>query len=431
MKRTLADIFLGDSCGHSAAVQSHVRGILGGNADFVVNFERNPSLGERKCLRLDLESDNLIRRLTGFRNGDDARDAFESCGGDQLFADLSQHRRQYEEIYVQSAVSALKSKDLGPSELIESIGAEFERQHCDYHSTRNRESRLPAINMFLLPFVYVFGGIRMDVIGLLPYYNLKKDQVSLLIHNATPLVVKSWASQWAFHPSLQWCLKNASSEISEGQEMPEITIFADGMDVPVQKSMNQLTQKAQYGKKSEKHAHHALRSILFSTRDRAIVSCTSFAGSRLSEQSMVRRSKLLQKLESEAAQSKQKIKVNLIVDRGFYWLKGKKKSSTNDSGPLQSSFKWLEISLILPVHLNAPSQGRRGGVQKRSQFEQDEVFHNVHVASERQVNERAVGLFKLAKMMDQRQLHLDLVPMIDDFLNLAWAIANYSIPIPE
>lgn len=74
--------------------------------------------------------------------------------------------------------------------------------------------------------------------------------------------------------------------------------------------------------------------------------------------------------------------------------------------------------------------GRGHGVKgapkpkKRTQHEESEVVYNRDVAAARWVNEVAVGQLKQCHLF-QRRLDLSIMPLIDDLILIAAALANF------
>lgn len=365
--------------------------------------------------------------LTGFRDVATARKEFEKAGGHAVFGSLARHGTALDAESLKRALEiALDQMPGCGAELQAAYAAVFARRvHGDSKaSQQGRKPIVDSFHLFLLPFMYVHGGMLQAWAPFLPGVGVSQSHFSRLVTVATPVVSWSWASNYYCKRGLAWLLQNARPSLDtppllSNAAHADIVLFIDGMSLEAEKSDTGIEQKELFDWSKDKMP--LLRVLVVTTADGTIVEISEVSGGRATEVMVARSMAMIERLSAEAWQLQREVRLHFIVDRGFLDLA----NSVHEQ-------RWpnLNVTIDIPHHLNPPvGRGKyvRGApkAKKRKQHEAQEVEYNRMVAAVRWVNEVAVGALKRCRLL-QHRIDLSVVHNITAFLHIAAALVNYQ-----
>lgn len=399
-----------------------------------VEIGRLQRLEDERVAAADLGVEALpvstFHALTGFRNVQEAREEFDKAGGDAFFGSLGRHDVPLDADYVLYARGRLLHQLPGLGDIVEAATDAVLRRNV--HSTsrrsdRGRKPRVSNFHVFLLPFIYLYGGMPQWASPFLPGIGVTQAQFSRLLNVSAPHVAAEWAPHYYRRRSLVWLLQNAvpaaeTPLLLHKARAADIVLFIDGAPMDVEKSRSGVEQKILFDWSKTKKP--MVRVLVVADTSGRIVEVSSATGGRVTEVTVAHSMGLIERLNEEARVLDVHIKLHFIVDRGFL-----------DFCKAVRARVWgnVNVSLDIPHHLNPPmGRGRRPHGQPkaklRKQHTADEVAYNRSVAAQRWINESAVGALKRCHLF-QRRIDLSVMKNIDEFLAIAAALVNYRIQL--
>lgn len=381
------------------------------------------SLGNLECIRMDSLADDLVCVFTGFKSGQKVKEEFLACGGDELMAKVDLHAPWRSKEALPRVVEQLKRKRMVQESVLNDVvqrlqnDGSFERKA----KKRSRTSKVPRVNLFLLPFVVLRLALPLKAVGALSFYYLSASQISLALRNVLEILAPVWQQRWCPPRSLSWLEKYC---VEDGK----LVIMVDGTDVETEKPMEAYMQRMLYGKKNKHLAHVAARFLTFSSKDQWLVHLSSPGAASLSEVAMLRHDDFLTRLDEEARRANRLVEVEVILDRGYYFWKPDPKWTN------------LRVTRTIPSHLVAPGtkkekrenkekKARGEKVPKRMFFPKLEALRNKIVAKRRIRNEQANRRFKVGRLF-RKVLPIKLLPRLRKLTIIAWGQANMAAKCP-
>jgi hypothetical protein len=289
-----------------------------------------------------------------------------------------------------------------------------------------------SFHCFLLVFLYVHGGVLEFQAPILPGIEVSQSHFSRLLNNYTPVVASNWAALYYRQRDLAWLRAHAGPGLLHCSERTtkaahdlnllaaDIVLAYDGGTVKCEKSYGGREQKQMYdyGKDNQPE----VRLIIVTSLDGGIVEMNRATGGRSNETTVAENIGLLERIDREAAAAGERVKIHLLLDRGFYFFKQALEKQ-----------QWAAVTITfgIPYHVVKPvgrGHKRPKGEKKRTQVEPEEVEVNRQVASERWINEWSVGRLKHCRLF-HRLLDLSILHHIDDFFAIAAALCNFSVGI--
>jgi hypothetical protein len=373
-------------------------------------------LKDREIISIATEAKRTVRAITGFPDSERLWDEYMACGGPQLFDGLDLHQRRYVADDLHEAGRRLVLSCKYPREQIEAAVKEVLKQHVERERTRRLHTRLPRENIFAVVWAVVGGGLRLDVIAALPYFHLSTTQLSLLIHNALPLVAKAWQERWC--PPVPLTLEWLRANCTDAQGTLRLVMLADGTDVDMERSANRRTARFMYGTKKKTLKHHAVRQIVWSNSRGEILRVSPIAAASFSEVALLERDGFLDNINQLARASQSVVEVCLVLDRGYYSLREHIREQ-------KGRYSSLRLTLEMPAHLISPGRRPKGALKvlKRKFFTNAEVLNNRKTASRRACNEIANLRLKWCRIF-QRRIPLSLMASMGHYQTLAVGLAR-------
>jgi hypothetical protein len=254
--------------------------------------------------------------------------------------------------------------------------------------TWHHSSHVPFVNLFLLPFVVLFSGMTLQLIGALRYFKLHKSQIVLLFGNVLPLIAPAWERRWCSVRSLLWLLEHCT-------ENCVFRLRVDGTDVEFDRPHSFWLARLLFGAKSKSLKHYAGRFLFFINAHKWIVHATTMATAFMSEVAMLDADGFLRELD---AQCTEPLNLELILDRGYYFYKP------------PSDFQFLRVIKRLPAHLNAPEtreerRQRKAKHEKRTKrtfYDSVEALRSKQIQRLRNAVEQANSVFKRPRLFKHR-----------------------------
>ncbi len=373
-------------------------------------------LHKRQVLSIANEPRRTIRAITGFPDAQCFWNEYLACGGHALFDQLDGRMRQYSVEELREAAQRLVDAVKYPADEVWAALGDLLEKHKRGGRVRPFRLRIPRENLFGAVWAVVAGGLRLDVIAALPYFHLSEPQLSLLVHNALPLVANAWQERWCppVPLTLQWLRANCTDKGG----LVRLVVLADGTDVDTERSGNRRTARFMYGTKKKTLKHHAVRQIVWSNMDGQIVRVSPLAAGSYSEVELLEHDGFLDNINLLAKESGSPMEVCLILDRGYYTLRD---HINADKGRYAS----LRIVVEMPTHLTSPGRRPKGApkIPKRTHFLNLEVCNNRLVASRRACNEIANLRLKWSRLF-QRRIPLSLMPSMGHYQTLAVGLAR-------
>lgn len=405
----------------------------------------NPPLHERELLRLDCESDDRVRKLTGFASGAEMRKVFLELGLDELLRHVPRDRRTYKRERFEDAFELLKKKGYVPQDSFERCHKRFNKGEYKFSFDEidwddDHYSRVPDINIFGLVCVIVFGGLDFGTVACLPYFNLSEQQTALLFNNAVCVVAPVMSEVWAPRVrSRKWLEENCRPPVlveteseCEGDSLDghddeahvptarearraiycsDMVFLIDGMDRKCEHSTNMLDQAEEYGVKTKALMFHGVRWSVVSNLAGHVVFRSRGVAHSVSETDLVVKGGFLDMLDKAFSGVEKKRRVALVCDRGYFKLNVKE---------LNKKLKNVVLTLFKPTHLNTPYEKTD---VVRTQQTADNAELNILVASIRSVNENT-NLRVVQCKFYEHTIPLALLHALDEIDEVADSLAN-------
>ena len=372
--------------------------------------------------------------LTGFKSAAVAKEQFFMAGGDLVFGNVSHHQTFLDAESLMYAVGAVTLQYPDCTREIRAAENVVLRRREDSGEAKDRRGRQPQVDsfhLFLLMFMYVHGGMMQFTGPFLPGICVSEAQVSRLLRNGVPVVAAEWATLYYGQRSLSWLLKHAGPEhdmsqykheprqFAEDMRRAHIVLALDGGTVKCEKSHGGREQKALFDWSKDGQAE--VRVLVLGTVGGVIVEVTQVTGGRTTEVEIAKEMLILERLDLEAFESQKKVRVHLLLDRGFYNFKHALENR---------KYKALVVTVGIPNHLVAPvGRGHRKSKEdkksERKFYSKEHADENREVASERWVNEWEVGALKHARLF-HRLLDLSILHDIDNFFAIQAALVNFD-----
>jgi hypothetical protein len=390
------------------------------------------SLCERSMRNID---DKVFYRVTGFLNARDAAGEFEKAGGENVFGSARRDRTFLDPVRMPDVRKLLHLQFPRQQELVD--------RGCDQLAQKLEEESLPrgrggappavdAFHLFLIPFVYIYGGLDESLAPILPGISVSQSHFSRLLRVSAHLVLEKWVPLYYCKRDLAWLCSHCGPNHMPGRFdrlepqmrdkllMSSIVLLIDGATFLSEKSGGGRQQKHMYD--WSKDSAQEARVLLICDLYGRILHVSPSVGGRTFEVEVAATLQILEDLNSDALASQVSLHVTFVVDRGF-------RDFVLSKG--NTSWSNLTVDFVIPHHLNVP--GKRGHrktaeekAAKRKQHDESEVQTNRSVASVRWINEWSVGALKHCRLF-HRLLDLTILPHFDTYLEIAAAISNYHV----
>jgi len=360
-------------------------------------------------------SNSTVKAYTGFESATDANEEFFACGGNELFSELRFGVAVHDSGVIADAGAAVLQSRLFHGDVVARVVAEAKKKAEESKQPRQRHGSppVPALNLFLLPFVVVNSGMTMAQIAALPFYCADKSELGKWLHNVLQVMLPVWERRWCPARNLSWLKENCSNAAGR------ITLFVDGVDFEFEKFLSFYLQRLLWGVKSKHLAHPAVRSLVCTNEQMDLVFVTQPAGAVASEVCILLLDGFFRRINDEAAKMGEVVDMEVVVDRGYYdWTQF-------------DSFSNLRVTKLTPDHLVAPEnkeakkarKARREKRQKRVFFSGKEALASKVIQRRRQVNERGNRLLRKGRFYSRR-ISLKWLSKIGRFVKLSHGFAN-------
>lgn len=378
---------------------------------------------DRPLVSLASEPNRVVRDLTNFKSGRQLVEEFVAVGGPQLFTSLDRSQRKYDQEAMEEGARLLIESKKWPEDVVkEALAAVAAAGHFAMNPVRSHHGRYP-VNLFALPFALLGGGLRLTTIGTLPYWNLSESQVSLVLSNILKLIVRPFRARWCPPLTAEFLKMHAVTQGAAGEHVRVyLTVMADGSDIEVQSSKNRRTQRMMYGTKKKTLKHNAVRVIVWTTERGCVLRVSKPAAASISEIDILEHDRFLDDLNHVAFNAGEVWDVDVVVDRGYFFL------SLDKTAGQQKRYGNLNLHKVMPHHKDVPTRRKKSEPkrEKRSRFLGQEALFNKQVASRRAKNEVANAFIKCNRLL-HGVLDLSLLHIIDDLMILAWGMANMRL----
>lgn len=378
---------------------------------------RNKELEEKLRGSMYEMKDKLFRLCTGFESVAVALEELRISGCEDL---LSSVRRS-------GIVIPAEVMDNAVNRLIVALPdiADLLRTACDAIKTKdeqllNRQKKrtgappvVDAKHLFLIPFVYVYGGFMQWQASFLPGLHVNQSQFSVLLATTLPIVVERWVPRYYRARGIDW-LKQHCGPRDVDPEGTDFVLFYDGCKIRTEKSAGLREQKMSFNGKEKTNLVH----FLGLTNEKGwFVEVTDMMGGRFTESNMPWLLNFWDAIDEEARSRNISVKARFIVDRGFRNNITKIRDEQD-----KESWKWknLHVQMDSPVHLG----------DNRSQVEADEAELNRRIQARRWVNEKAFAFFQHSRLF-AGILEMNSLAQVNSFQKIAVAIANMRQGCPS
>jgi uncharacterized small protein (DUF1192 family) len=381
-------------------------------------------------------SNECFHALTGFPSFQEAWNDFNGCGGETVFGLVGRHSTFLPKESVDNAARTLKDQFPGFQGLLDRAQTTVSARRSKNQEKTSRSGRpvhVEPFALFLLPFMYVYGGALESWSEFLPGISCSSSHFSRLLQIATPLVCKHWVPLYYSVRNLNWARANATPHMERTQysedrhfcpELREadIVCLLDGLSVRMERSSTIIEQKHDFDWSKDKEV--VMRSLVLCNLRGSILHITQAVGGRTFEVAIAEQMTFLDMWNTDATSQNLHTKVHLVVDRGFHdyvqWIQRN-----------QEKWPFLTITTSMPSFLNpVKHRGERYTAEekanKRTQFDGVEAQQNREIASVRWVNEASVGQVEACHLF-KRVLDLSILHHVNHFLKIAAALANRPV----
>ncbi len=355
---------------------------------------------------------------TGFR---DAQHALRELQESECFSGLEQmdrHRSVPPLVHYDQARTIVLQAFPGLEHVVQRA-YEHESKKVGRVGPKAKQGRKPSVDvqhLFLLPFLYVFGGLFEWSGHFLPGFHIGQSQVSVLLQNSIPIVARHWAPRYFCRRDSEWLRQFCPAEAPDPVGT-QITIFLDGTKLPQEKDSGFRGQRAGY---SEQVKTHIGQFIGVTNAKGWIVDSTQCLTPLKSESEIVWQLKLWDRLNEEGYVRDEVVRVHLVLDRGFRDLKNEMEAEQQSE---DWPFRHLVVTCEIVEHLGTKED------PLRAQHEAPEATKNRAIQARRWVNEKAFGFFKQAHFFDRR-MRASALYHINDIIRIGLALANMRLGCP-
>jgi hypothetical protein len=163
---------------------------------------REPDELERRVRELEQKLESLEKELhgsffnvhrdtfsaaTGFSDAADAFLEFGAAGGENRFSEIDRHHGSDVVDLLPQAAKTIKEAfvDIDPAVVDDALKKVQKRlEKRESHSAQGRKPVVDAAHVFLMPFLYLFGGFFEWAFRLLPGFHIGQSQASLLLQRS-------------------------------------------------------------------------------------------------------------------------------------------------------------------------------------------------------------------------------------------------------
>lgn len=210
---------------------------------------------------LEVLDDTTFHSLTGLPNVAKAREEFERAGGYAEFKGVRRHQTSLSAEVVLRAGEEIRFQFPEDCSFVSEAVLSVQQRRCwIYDNEKDSRGRLPVVDefaLFLIPFMYVYGGVMEYMAPFLPGIHVSQPQFSRLLLNVAPVVAKKWAKLYYCKRDLLWLKDNCSPSQDRSQYWKEhqldpdfrnanIVLLLDGGTVKSEKSHGVREQKEMY-----------------------------------------------------------------------------------------------------------------------------------------------------------------------------------------
>ena len=357
---------------------------------------------------------------TGFSDAADAILEFRAAGGEQRFSQIDRHHGSDVVDLLPQAAQTIKEAfaDIDPAVVDNALDRiEKRMKKRGSHSVQGRKPVVDGAHVFLMPFLYLFGGFFEWAFRLLPGFHIGQSQASLLLQRSIDLLAQYWVPRYCCYWGIDWLRKFCAREEKDPQTADAV-LYLDGSKMEQERDEGVRGQRAGYSSVAGDHVGQVIGVTINA-------SCWIFelsfcAAGQVSETSLVWRLKMFERINNEAKQRGEHFHLHLIVDRGFRELmKQIEKQQRDGSWP----FEHLRVTVEIVEHLGT------GDEPERTQHAASEVQKNRAIQARRWVNEKAFAFLKQAHFLD-RPLDASVMYHINSILCILAAIANKRAKCP-
>jgi hypothetical protein len=355
---------------------------------------------------------------TGFRNADHARKELRESGCASALEQMDRHKARPPLQHFEQARNILLQALPGLEDAVHHA-YELEAKKAGRQGPKAKQGRKASVgveHLFLLPFLYIFGGLFEWAGHFLPGFHISQSQTSVLLQNSVPVLAKHWAPRYFCPRGLDWLRKFCPREESDPSDA-DFALFLDGTKLPQERDSGFRGQRAGY---SEAAKTHIGQFIGVTNAKGWIVDATPCLTPLRSESEIVWQLKLWDRINEEGYMRDEVVHAHLILDRGFRDLKNQmEKDQSDDDWP----FPHLRVTCEIVEHLGTKED------PQRAQHDAPEAEKNRAIQARRWVNEKAFGFFKQAHFFD-RTMRASTLYHINDIIRIGLALANMRLGCP-
>jgi hypothetical protein len=319
---------------------------------------------------------------TGFRNAEHARRELNESGCANALEQTDRHRARPPLEHFDQARDILLQA-LPGLEAVVLHAYEVEKRKTGREGPRAKQGRKALVNvahLFLLPFLYIFGGLFEWAGHFLPGFHISQSQTSVLLQHSIAIVARHWAPRYFCPRNIDWLRKFCPREEFDPKDA-DFTPFLDGTKLPQERDSGFRGQRAGY---SEAAKTHIGQFIGVTNAKGWIVDATPCLTPLRSESEIVWQLKLWDRINEEAYMRDVVVHAHLILDRGFRDLKTQMEKDQNST---DWPFQHLRVTCEIVEHLGTKED------PQRAQHDAPEAEKNRSIQARRWVNEKAFSFF--------------------------------------
>lgn len=358
--------------------------------------------------------DHTFQAATGFATSGEAKWDAEKSGALDLLRSTGRHAVPLRADLIEPVAGLLAGEFPGLQGIIEEARDDLLRV-AQEGAGSVRQSALTDWHWFLIPFLYVYGGVEEWMAPLLPGIRVSASHFSRLLDIGVPIVAEKWAHGYFQERGVDWLRANCAAP-KDYHVSCDIVLLYDGSKFPLEHSSGMREQRSTY---SSVVNDNILQLIAVTNMRGWFVEATRATGGRAKETEMAMALPMWERLNSELKERFEDLRVHLIVDRGF-------RDNIHHFEEAQSLGSWQFGNLV--VTAESPHFLHTKDAPQRSQHPAAEALENRLVQGRRWMNEKVFAFLKDARFF-QRTIKASTLHIVDELLCIACGIANKKMGV--
>ena len=362
---------------------------------------------------------DAFKASTGFRDAAQAVKEFEESKCSEALQNIDRGEGPGVFDLLPTAAETFKQvhQDIDPELIDFVLGEQMKKQRRkEKKDTRGVKPKVNEAHVFLLPFLYIFGGLLEWAGHFLPGFHIGQAQMSVLLQHSINVVGQLWAPRYYTVRSLDW-LRKFCPRTKDDEADVDCVLYLDGTKMRQDRDGGVRGQRAGFSGVAKDH----IGQIIGVTNANCwLIEVSLVAGGQTTECDLVWKLRLFERINKQAMDRREHFHLRLILDRGFRELKKRIDSEQADK---TWPFSNLKVSCMIVEHLGTAEE------PDRSQHAQHESEFNRGIQARRWVNEKAFAFLKQAHFFD-RPLDASVLYHINGIVTIAVALANMRLGCP-